>query len=155
MSRRTMHAALLSVLLGSCSSSPEPSPSDVRVDRQPRTDAPGVVDLSRPLECSASPGADSCAPPVACKLVKPYSSKNAVCNQCAESKCCAEVNGCLGDPACDDDYVNCTLVCALSPAPDAGMGACLGQCAKDYPKGKAEYDTAIGCADSKCATECT
>lgn len=89
-----------------------------------------------------------------CKLVKPYSTKNAPCNQCAESTCCVELNGCLASPDCDDFYVNCTLACALGRAPDAGLSACLGACAKDYPKGKAEYDVAIGCADSRCATEC-
>jgi hypothetical protein len=89
-----------------------------------------------------------------CKLIKPYSSKDADCNQCAEEKCCPEINGCLGDPECDDEYVTCILACALTPVPDAGVDACLQQCATDYPTGKAEYDVAIGCADAKCATEC-
>jgi len=89
-----------------------------------------------------------------CTLIKPYSSKDVVCNQCAEEKCCPEINGCLGDPVCDDDYVTCILACALTPVPDAGVDACLQQCAADYPTGKAKYDVAIGCADSKCATEC-
>lgn len=88
--------------------------------------------------------------------MKPYSSKNVGCNQCAEAKCCVEINGCLGDPACDDTYVNCILACALLPddAGDAGISLCMGQCAVDSPKGKAEYDTAIGCADTKCTIEC-
>jgi hypothetical protein len=91
-----------------------------------------------------------------CKLVKPYSSKNVTCNQCAEAKCCAEINGCLGSPDCDDTYVNCILACALLPddAGDAGISLCMAQCAVDSPKGKAEYDTAIGCADAKCQIEC-
>lgn len=92
-----------------------------------------------------------------CTLVKPYSSKNVVCNQCAQTKCCAEINGCLGDPKCDDDYVNCILACALLPddaGADAGTKPCLDQCGKDFPQGKAEYDVAIGCADTKCKVEC-
>lgn len=92
-----------------------------------------------------------------CALVKPYSSKNAVCNQCAQTKCCSEINGCLGDPKCDDDYVNCILACALLPddaGADAGTKPCVDQCGKDFPQGKAEYDVAIGCADTKCNVEC-
>lgn len=91
-----------------------------------------------------------------CALVKPYSSKNAVCNQCAQEKCCVEINGCLGDPRCDDEYVNCILACALLPADagDAGTKPCVDQCAKDFPQGKAEYDVAIGCADTQCAGPC-
>jgi hypothetical protein len=96
----------------------------------------------------------------ACALVSPYSSSDAVCNACAQSKCCVEVNGCLGDPACNDDYVDCLLACALSPD-DAGTGdasaaiaACEGQCGVDFPKGKGEYDVAIGCVDMRCADVC-
>ncbi|MDB4996379.1 MAG: hypothetical protein JWM74_3811 [Myxococcaceae bacterium] len=98
----------------------------------------------------------------ACKLVKPYSSKDKVCNGCAETACCAEVNGCLGDPACDDDYVNCILACVLLPddagadvdAGDAGIPACEKRCGTQYPKGEAEYLAATGCVDTKCKTDC-
>jgi hypothetical protein len=93
-----------------------------------------------------------------CKLVKAFSSKNVVCNSCAESKCCVEVNGCLGDKGCDDDYVNCALACALLPADAGDAGAekerCLNECATMYPDGKKRYDAAFGCVDSKCSTEC-
>ena len=98
----------------------------------------------------------------ACKLVKPYSSKDKVCNGCAETACCAEVNGCLGDPACDDDYVNCILACVLLPndagadvdAGDAGIPACEKRCGTQYPKGEAEYLAATGCVDTRCKSEC-
>jgi hypothetical protein len=94
----------------------------------------------------------------ACTLLRPYSTKNATCNACAQAKCCVEVNGCLGDPACDDGYVNCAIACALDfdggADADAGPVACLADCAKQYPKGKVEYDAAIGCADASCAAEC-
>jgi hypothetical protein len=92
----------------------------------------------------------------ACKLVKKYSSSNPTCNDCAEQKCCMEVNGCLGDLECDGTYVNCILACALMPedAGDAGMAICMDDCAQQAPKGKAEYDAAIGCADDKCKAEC-
>ncbi len=91
-----------------------------------------------------------------CALVSPYSTKNKACNDCATAKCCAEINGCLADTVCNDDYVNCILACALGPADagDAGIAACEATCASQYPKGKAEYDTATGCADSKCKAEC-
>lgn len=91
----------------------------------------------------------------ACKLVGPYSSKDLDCNACAEEKCCAEVNGCLGSVDCNDTYVNCILACSFGGSGGApSQMACLDQCAKDSPKGKAEYDTAIGCADAKCAAVC-
>jgi len=137
-----IRGALVAIVLCSCENA-QPTPADARAD------AHAAVDLR--IDSRADARRD--APPP-CKLVKPYSTKNALCNQCAESKCCAEVNSCLGDTACDDDYVNCILACALSPVPDAGSSPCLAQCGKDYPKGKAEYEAATGCADSKCASEC-
>jgi hypothetical protein len=136
---------LVTVLaLGGCSDSPPPG-----------RDAGGdsaVRDLAAEPGRDLSP--DRRGDLVPCKLIKPYSSKNATCNQCAENKCCVEINGCLADPECDDSYVNCTLACALGPAPDAGMSACLGQCGTAYPKGKSEYEAATGCADTRCASEC-
>ena len=133
-------ASLVAVVLAACSSS------------APAVDASGEVAIDAPAD-AADEG------DVACTLVSPYSSKNAVCNGCAATRCCAEVNGCLGDPRCNDDYVNCILACSLLPA-DAGGDAsgaaadCLAKCASDFPAGKAAYDTAIGCVDPKCATEC-
>jgi hypothetical protein len=131
------------VIAAGCSSASEP-----RVDRGRDL---VVRDMLPPEARDLAEARVDVAP---CKLIKPYSTKNALCNTCAEQRCCDEVNGCLGDAACDDDYVNCTLACALAPAPDAGVSACLAQCGKDYPKGKAEYAAAIGCADTKCAAEC-
>ena len=132
-------------LTSACSSS-EPSADAGALDAQSdrSSDAPSDGKTDAPSDAGT------------CKLVSPYSSKNAVCNQCAESKCCIEINGCLGDPKCNDDYVNCILACALLPddAGDAGTATCLGKCAKDFPQGKAAYDVAIGCAESTCATEC-
>lgn len=96
-----------------------------------------------------------------CKLVKPYSSKDVTCNACAQRECCAAVNGCFSEAECDDGYVNCILACALLPddagpdaSADAGIDACKAVCAKDYPNGKTAFDTAIGCVDTACATEC-
>lgn len=96
----------------------------------------------------------------ACTLVRPYSSKNATCNSCAQAKCCVEINACLVDPDCDMGYVDCALACAIDfdagpdAAADAGPTACLADCARQFPKGRMEYDKAIGCADRACATEC-
>lgn len=91
-----------------------------------------------------------------CTLVAKYSSKDAVCNDCAEGQCCAEVNGCLGDPRCNDDYVNCQLACALLPDDEdpAAIEACFAKCDVDYPEGKQLYDMAIGCVEKKCAAVC-
>ena len=117
--------------------------------------APIDAGMDAPDPMDAMPDADLDAGP--CKLAQPFSSKNAVCNACAEEKCCPQINGCLLDTACNDDYVNCSLVCAFTDfdAGDAGTTAgCLADCAKQFPKGKAEYDVAFGCADSACATEC-
>lgn len=91
-----------------------------------------------------------------CTLVAKYSSKDSFCNACAESKCCAEVNGCLGDARCNDDYVNCQLACALLPDDEdpQAIKACFAQCGVDYPEGKKLYDSAIGCVDASCAGIC-
>jgi hypothetical protein len=134
------------LIAGGCSDSG--GPADSAIDRSRDVKAP----IRDTFAVDARP--DARGDLTACKLLKPYSTKNTVCNACAEAKCCVEINGCLGDLECDDAYVNCTLACALAPAPDAGVSSCLQQCAKDHPKGKTEYDLAIGCADSKCATEC-
>jgi len=92
-----------------------------------------------------------------CTLDKPYSSKNAACNACAEQECCVAINACYADSDCDDGYVNCILACALLPpdAGDAGIASCLDECGAQHPAGKAKYDAAIGCADSKCAGPCS
>lgn len=92
----------------------------------------------------------------ACKLVAPYSSKNAACNGCAEQKCCVEINGCLGEVVCNDTYVNCILACSLlsGDAGKAEVDACIDKCGVDAPDGKAAYEKAIGCADARCAAEC-
>ena len=136
--------ALVTLALA-CSSDPVATPApDAAADTA--QDSPPVKDSAGDAPSDAG----------TCKLVKPYSSKNVTCNQCAQARCCAEVNGCLGSADCDDVYVNCILACALLPddAGDAGFSLCMGQCAKDSPKGKAEYDTAIGCVDTKCQIEC-
>ncbi len=120
-----------------------------------------VAAETAPSDAGADAPSEGSTGDAACKLVAAYSSKNAVCNGCAQSRCCAEVNGCLGDPRCNDDYVNCILACALLPD-DAGVGvdastvatACVTKCGVDYPAGKVAYDAAIGCVDSKCTAEC-
>ncbi len=50
----------------------------------------------------------------------------------------------------------CILACALDPGDggDAGVATCLAACDAQYPQGKAKYDAAIGCGDTKCAAEC-
>lgn len=107
--------------------------------------------------------ADASADAGACRLVKPYSSKDVACNSCAQTECCAEVNGCLGDTVCDDDYVNCFLACVLLPddagagvdaGPDAGVPACVKRCDVQYPKGAAEYQAATSCVDTRCKADC-
>lgn len=137
--------------LTACSSSSLGDPLAVDASLDVANDAP-LDSGSPPLDAPAD---------ASCKLVAAYSSKNAVCNGCAQARCCAEVNGCLGDPRCNDDYVNCILACALLPD-DAGAGVdaagvahdCVAKCGADFPVGRAAYDAAIGCVDAKCTTEC-
>lgn len=129
-------AALTALLLTACSS-PDPMTPD------------GGLEDAGPADAGTDAEVPDAGP---CALASPYSTQNATCNACAEAKCCVEINGCLLDPGCNDDYVNCALACALDP--DAGQDPCLAACATQYPTGKAEYDTAIGCADMKCAIEC-
>jgi hypothetical protein len=141
--------------LSACSSSSLGDPLAVDASADVARDAP--ADTGSPsVDAPADAPTDA-----ACTLVAAYSSKNAVCNGCAQSRCCAEVNGCLGDPRCNDDYVNCILACALVPD-DAGAGVdaagvahdCIAKCGVDFPIGRAAYDAAIGCVDTKCTTEC-
>lgn len=146
----------LSVVLVGCTSDPEAEPAVVRdaaAEVDGSTDTGGTDTASEAIADAPKDTADT-----SCKLVKAYSSKNAKCNACAEAKCCAEINGCLGDPKCDDEYVNCILACALLPADagDAGAEAkaCIAKCGADFPVGKVAYDKAIGCADGQCGAEC-
>ncbi|MEP7126431.1 MAG: hypothetical protein ABJE95_36205 [Byssovorax sp.] len=122
------------------------APSDAGMD------APAMNDSGMDAPLDSAPDGPGC------KLASPFSSSNMVCNDCAQEKCCPQINGCLQDTACNDDYVNCSLVCAFTDydaGADAGTEAgCLADCAKQYPKGKAEYDVAFGCADSACTAEC-
>jgi hypothetical protein len=107
--------------------------------------------------------ADARSDGASCKLVKPYSTKDKTCNTCAETECCAEVNGCLGDTVCDDDYVNCILACVLleddagadaDAGPDAGIPACEKRCGAQSPKGETEYVAATACVDTRCKSDC-
>ncbi len=118
---------------------------DAPVDAALGADAALLVDAAR---------VDAAGPDAAmCKLVRPYSSRDVVCNGCAEAHCGCEINGCLVDTQCDDGYVNCIIACALDPG-DAGASPCMADCAQQYPRGKVEYDLAIGCVDRACPTEC-
>lgn len=142
---RTRPIVAAALLFTACSSSSTPASTT--------TDATSDVAIDAAVEVAleAAPPTDA-----SCTLVSAYSSSNKPCNDCAQTRCCAEVNGCLAVASCNDDYVNCTLGCALfdTDAGDAGVADCLAKCGVDYPKGKTEYDTAIGCVDLKCKTEC-
>ncbi len=145
MSLRMMAVALTCFVACSAADGPAPAPADASASGD------AVADGARP---------DSAVVDAAsCKLLQPYSSKNVVCNDCAQARCCVAVNACLGDTRCNDDYVNCILACALLPA-DAGPDAagvakdCVAQCGVDFPVGRSEYDAAIGCVDAQCAAEC-
>jgi len=146
---RVLVPLLLAVLGVGCAESDE-GPSAVT----PADSSSADTQVDTSVDATSDVVADA-----ACTLTKPYSSKDAICNACAQSKCCAEVNGCLGDPRCDDDYVNCILACALTAPTDGGdagaeKAACLADCASKYPVGKAAYDAAIGCVESKCNDVC-
>lgn len=141
MRRRFAFSLVLGLAASACSSSPADG-------AKPGQDAAADA----PSEASFDSGPDVSNDAAACKLLGPYSSSNASCNDCAEASCCIEVNACFGDPDCNDGYVNCILACALAPddAGDAAVEQCLGDCAAQWPKGKSEYDSAITCAESKC-----
>ncbi|MGZ3422032.1 MAG: hypothetical protein ACXWUG_13230 [Polyangiales bacterium] len=141
---------LLSVLLLGCASS-ETTPATAPTDSSTATDTVAVDTFvaETVTDSITDSGTDA-----ACSLVKPYSTKDKPCNDCAAEKCCAEVNGCLGDKRCDDDYVNCILACALLPDDAGDAGGCISDCGTMYPAGKALYDTAIGCVEAACPTLC-
>ncbi len=144
-------ALLALALLAACSSSVTP-PGDGGLDAG--LDAPEDASIDAPEDAPADAPAEAEAGP--CTLLSPYSSKNKPCNDCAQATCCNEVNGCLGDPVCNDDYVNCTLACALDfdGGPDAGPSDCFAICGEQYPAGKVAYDLAIGCVEQQCVAEC-
>jgi len=105
----------------------------------------GVADSAQPADL------------LTCTLVKPYAATEAVCNDCAEARCCAEVNGCYGSASCDEDYVNCYLACGLFAEPDAGgtdVTACVADCDAQHPAGKLQFEAAIGCVEQRCSAEC-
>ena len=148
----------LSLCLGACSSSATEGPAaiDTGAPGDATPDRVGSGDTSETAEATAAEASSDTA---SCALHKPYSTKNAACNACAQARCCAVLNDCFDDLRCDDDYVNCILACALLPAdagPDAGdaTGACLADCAAKHPAGKTRYDAAIACVDGTCAAEC-
>ena len=143
---------LLFVGCSASSSSETPPVADASV-------ADTVVALdTTPVDSSAVESTPGDTRDAACRLTKKYSSKDADCNACAEANCCDEVNGCFADKRCDDDYVNCILACALLPADAADAGAeadrCIAECGTTYPEGKKAYDTAIGCVEARCVSEC-
>ncbi|APR79970.1 Hypothetical protein A7982_05317 [Minicystis rosea] len=144
-----MHRSIVAFtfVLAACSAADAPG-TDAGVEDASITDAT-TPDGTAPDAMVIDAGPDV----VACTLASPYSSQNATCNDCAEAKCCPQINGCLLDPDCNDGYVNCALGCALDPG-DAGTDPCLADCEKQFPTGKIEYDNAIGCADEACAVEC-
>ena len=157
MRARSRLAFVALTALGLVAASAFAACSDDAVSPSTAGDAGSALDVKTPDEASAD------AHGATCKLVKPYSSKDKTCNACAETECCAQVNGCLGDTVCDDDYVNCILACVLlgddagadaDAGPDAGIPACEKRCGAQFPKGETEYVTATGCVDTRCKTDC-
>ena len=137
------------VLVACSEAGPVNDPSDASSD--------SVSDA--PKDSSATDARDATAEAAACKLVKPYASKDVDCNQCAEQNCCAEVNECLTTKNCDEEYVNCLFACQLGPE-DAGGDAvatfqkCAAKCRTDYPVGAGLFDALNACVDGACKTEC-
>ena len=139
----------------------ESSPSSAVADASTRDGAAssdGGKDATSARDSAADASVDSAS---ACVLVKPYSSKDPTCNACAEEYCCAEVNDCRTNAACETDYVDCILACALFPddaGPDvdasAGVADCIAACDANFPEGSAKYAAATGCVDTKCINEC-
>jgi hypothetical protein len=158
--RRLLSLLLFTPLLwAACASTEKASSGGNTGGSSAAPDAGAAHDAGMDVEAEAD--AEAGSPEAgACTLIRPYSTQNAACNACAEEKCCVEVNGCLADTDCDEGYVNCAIGCALDfdagpdAGPDAMPTACLEDCAQQYPKGRQEYDAAIGCAEGACAAEC-
>lgn len=137
---------LAALALVACSSSDDDSTAAATPDAavQEEAAAEAAQPEAAPLEDAGS-----------CTLVKPYATKDVDCNTCAEKNCCAEVNDCYNNLACDDSYVNCMLACVLTE--DAGkpeIDACIADCGTQYPEGKTIYETLDTCIVGKCTTEC-
>lgn len=147
---------IFTIALTACSSSPpEADGGHVRPRDMARPDTGQDASQDISLDTGRDLPLDLAADLTPCTLLGVYSSKNPACNQCAEDKCCAELNGCFAEPLCDDFYVNCMLACVLAPDPDAGVSTCLSKCAADYPLGLEKYQIAMGCPESSCAGECS
>ncbi len=147
----------VSLTIAACSSSE--SRSNVGAGADAGVEAPAPDARARESAAGDAGNADARVDAGSCKLVKPYSTKNKTCNDCAATECCSEVNGCLDDVECDDHYVNCILACALLPedaGPDAsaGIAACELDCGNSYALGREAYHRAIGCVGQKCASPC-
>jgi hypothetical protein len=116
--------------------------TDAAADAQPKADA------------NLTPAPDASADAAACTLTAPYSTKNQLCNTCAEAHCCAAINACYASKDCDEGYVNCVIACALTEKDKPAYDACAAVCSKDYPTGAKLFNTINACADKSCATEC-
>lgn len=143
-------------ILYACSTAETPAPSSADAGA---SDASTSADAAHDAGSSTDATGAKDAP--ACKLTKPYSTKDANCNQCAEAHCCEAVDACYADPDCDDGYVNCILACVILPDDagadadvDGGVAKCTAQCDAQYPDGKAEYDAITTCIAHSCATAC-
>lgn len=134
-----------------CSSTSDPT---IAADAAVTSDASPFDAATRNADAKAA-DAENAPDAAACTLSQPYSTKDAVCNECAQSHCCQAVNDCYADDQCNDTFVNCILGCALTDSGGTdGTNACIAQCGVDSPQGKAEYAAISDCLAASCATEC-
>jgi hypothetical protein len=66
---------------------------------------------------------------------------DSLCDQCLETSCCAEVNACEADSACQP-LATCIENCVLS--------TCISGCDARFPSGVAPYGHLTSCASAKC-----
>ena len=89
------------------------------------------------------------------------------CNTCLSADCCSQDNACGSDPAClafNDCEARCVEATPDAAVPDdggpsdagvdAGMTACLNECALAYPVGLSLLSALDTCLETTCASPC-
>ena len=97
-------------------------------------------------DTSTGTAADA-APAESCKDLTLVVGAPAVCDQCAKSKCCAEVLACTKSADCTA-LQECIAPCAQDDF------VCIGTCSEAHSKGAGLLQEVGACAKTSCKTEC-
>jgi hypothetical protein len=93
------------------------------------------------------------------------STPSPACNSCLSASCCAQDNSCAANPAClafDACEAKCAeagdasvpLEAGSDAGLDAGVVACMDECAVTYPVGSSLLSALDECLETTCASAC-